>query len=139
MLNNGTKVRPVQITNRQNYSSLKTKAQNRLGQEFLVLWQQAHGAPQGTVSVTTSQNGVMLLIENAFSQAERTLARQSTDKRLQQYIDSLTHQIMPMLTSRVEQLLRQPIGFTSITSNIEQNCMMVFLKFDEPATSESEL
>lgn len=139
MFNSGTKLKSVQITGRQNNASLNTTIRDRLGQEFLALWQQAHGAPRGTVNVTPVHNGLMLLIENAFSQAELALAQQSTDKRLQQYIDSLTNQIMPTLTNRVERLCSQQIEATSITSNIEQNWMMVFVKFNKPALSKGNL
>jgi uncharacterized protein YbcI len=139
MLNNGTRVSSVQITGRQNNATLNANVRDRLGQEFLILWQQAHGAPQGVVNVTVVQNGLLFLIENAFSQAELALARQSTDNLLQQYIDSLTRQMMPALTTHVEQVMGQQIRATSITPNIEQNWIMVFMKFDEPVTSESEL
>ena len=132
MLNNTTILRSVEVTDRQNNGSLSTDVRDTLGHEFLFLWQQAHGAPQGAVNVTAVQNGLMLLIENAFSQAELALAQQSTDKLLQQYIDSLTHQILPALTNRVEQVLGQQIGATSVTSNIEQNWIMVFVKFGDP-------
>lgn len=135
MFGNGTKLKSIQVTHRQDNTSVNTNSWDKLGEEFLTMWQQAHGAPEGAVSVMAVQNGLIVLMENAFSQAELALAQQSTGNLLQQYIDSLTHQILPMLTSRVEQVSGQQIGTTSITSKIEQNWMMVFIKFDEP-TSE---
>lgn len=139
MLRSGSNFRPIQITRQRNNRSTNTKKWDALGQEFLTIWQQAHGAPDGAVSVVVPQNGLMILIENAFSQAELALARQSTDNLLQQYIDSLMRQLMPKLTTRVEQVVGQQIEATSITPNIEQNWMMVFMKFDEPTTSEDKL
>jgi hypothetical protein len=131
MFGNGAKLRSRQATHRQDETATNTSRWNALGQEFLTMWQQAHGAPQGVVSVMAAQNGLMVIIENAFSQAELALARQSTDNLLQQYIDSLTRQMLPMLTTRVEQVSGRQIGATSTTSNIHQNWMMVFLKFEE--------
>ena len=138
MIGNNAKLRPIKVNHQRNNISTNTKKWDILSGDFLSMWQQAHGAPKGMVSVTAVQNGLMILIENAFSQAELALARQSTDNLLQRYIDSLTHQILPILTSRVEQLSGQQIGATSVTSNIEQNWMMVFFKFNEPASPESK-
>lgn len=139
MLNNGTKVSSIQITGRQNNATLNANVRDRLGQEFLILWQQAHGAPQGVVNVTVIQNGLLFLIENAFSQAEMALARQSTHNLLPQYVDGLTRQMMPALNARVEQATGRQIRATSITPNVEQNWMMVYVKFDKQTVSEGNL
>lgn len=139
MCGNGTKLKQIQVTRRQDNTAVNTKRWDTFGYELLTLWQQAHGAPEGEVSVMTVQNGLMVLMENAFSQAELTLARQSRDNILQQYIDSLSHQILPILTRHVKQISGQQIETTSITSKIEQNWMMVFIKFAEPASFEDKL
>ena len=136
MLGNRTKLNPKQVNPQQGNSSISTKGWNRLGHELLGLWQQTHGAPDGAVSVMAVQGGLMVFMENAFSQAELALARQSTDNLLPQYIDGLTCQMMPTLTARVEQVVGQQIRATNITSNIEQNWMMVLVRFDEPTVSE---
>lgn len=138
MLRNGPKLRALDIIRQPNNISTHTKGWNTLGQEFLTMWQQAHGAPQGALNVMVVQGGLIVLIENAFSQAELVLARQSTDNLLHQYIDSLTDQILPLLTARLEQVTHQQVGTTSVTSNIDQNWIMVFLKFDGPASSKRE-
>ena len=128
MLSNGTKLRSMQLTYPRKNLSTGTNSWDTLGQKVLTMWQQVHGAPQGTVSVMTAQSGLMVLIENAFSQAELALAQQSTDNLLQQYIESLARQILPELSSQVEQALGRPIETTSITSDLEQNWMMIFVK-----------
>ena len=138
MSGNGSKVRSGQVAHRRNGTTTITTGWDTLGQEFLTVWQLAHGAPQGAVSVMVVQNGLMVLIENAFSQAELALAQQSKDNLLQQYINSLTRQILPLLTTRVERIMGQQMGTTSITPNMKQNWMMVFFKFDEPTSSEGQ-
>ena len=132
---NGTKLKPTQINGRRDDMMLNNKKHNMLGQEILTLWQQAHGAPHGAVSVMAVKSGLVLFLENVFSQAELVLVQQSTDNLLQQYIDSLTHQILSVLTSRIEQEMDQKIVATSISSNIEQNWMMVIIKFGNPISS----
>lgn len=103
MRGNGTSVKSIQVNDHQN-NSPADNWQATLGQELLTLWQQAHGAPLGTITVTSVQNGVLVFLENAFSKAELALTRQSTDTLLPQYIDRLINQILPVLTSHVEQL-----------------------------------
>jgi len=139
MLENGTKLKAIQVSHGEDNTSVTTERWGTLGHDMLTLWQQAHGVPKGAVSVMAVQNGLMVLMENVFSQAELALSRQSTDNLLQQYIDSLMRQLMPTLTTRVEQVVGQQIEATSITPNIEQNWMMVFMKFDEPTDSEDIL
>jgi hypothetical protein len=102
------------------------------------MWQQAHGAPEGAVTVMPVHNGLAVLVENAFSQAELALARQSTDNLLQQYVDSLARQTLPALTTRVEEVTGWPLGAASVTSNIEQNWLMVFIRFSEPGSSNND-
>jgi len=133
MLRNSPLLNPTLHQERSN--PVKAKKWDVLGEEFLTMWQQAHGAPRGAVSVMAVQNGLMVLIENAFSKAELTLARQSTDNLLQQYIDGLTHQILPVLTPRVEQVTDRQIEGSSITSNIEQNWLMIFFKLEALASN----
>ena len=131
MSGSGTKLKPTQINGYQNNTvlNLNNKKRDMLGQEILTLWQRAHGAPHGAVSVMAVKSGLVLFLENVFSQAELTLAQQSTDNLLQQYIDSLAHQIVSLLTSRIEQEMDQTVVATTISSNIKQNWMMVIIKF----------
>ena len=136
MVGNGTKPRTRQAAPQWSRTSLNPDI---LGHEFLDMWQQAHGAPHGAVAVINAQNGLMVLIENAFSQAELALAQQSTDNLLQQYIDSLTRQVLLLLTGRVEQVTGRSIKETSITSNIEQNWLMLFIRFDKTVSPGSKL
>lgn len=130
MFGNSAKFKSTQALQQRNTLLANARGWDVLGREFLTMWQQAHGAPQGAASVIGVQCGLIVLIENAFSQAELALAQQSTDNLLQQYIEGLTRQILPMLTSQVEQAVGQQVESTNITSDIEQNWMMVFLKFD---------
>ena len=134
MLGNGTKARSIPAIRALNTPALTTEGWEMLGQDILIMWQQAHGAPQGEVTVMTVHNGLVVLIENAFSQAELALAGQSTDNLLQQYVDSLARQVLPALTSRVEVVIGRPLGAASVTSNIEQNWLMVFIRFNESAS-----
>ena len=131
MSGSGTKLKPTQINGYQNNMvlNLNNKKRDMLGQEILTLWQQAHGAPHGAVSVMAVKSGLVLFLENVFSQAELVLVQQSTNNLLQQYIDSLTHQMLSVLTSRIEQEIDQTVVATTISSNIEQNWMMVIIKF----------
>jgi hypothetical protein len=101
------------------------------------MWQQAHGAPQGAVTVMAVRNGLVVLIENAFSQAELALASRSTDNLLQQYVDSLARQTLPALITRAEEVTGWSLGAASVTSNIEQNWLMVFIRFGEPGRSRN--
>ena len=122
MCGNGTNVKSIQAVD--NW-------QATLGQELLTLWQQAHGAPLGTVTVTSVQNGLLVFLENAFSKAELALSQQSTDSLLPQYIDRLTNQILPVLTGRVEHLLGRKTTTAGVTSNIEENWMMIVIRFQK--------
>ncbi len=117
------------IHNGHPHTALVNNWQSVLGQELLDLWQQAHGAPQGTVTVTSVQNGLVVFLDNVFSRAELALTQRSTDNLLQQYIDRLTNQILSVLSSRVKQLSGRQTTATSVTSNIEQNWMMIFVRF----------
>jgi len=136
---NNINLKSRQTTPQQRNPTVNIERWDTLGYELLALWQQVHGAPEGAVQVIASQNGLLVFMENVFSQAELSLARQARDNVLEQYIDSLSHQILPTLTSRLAQLSDQQIGTTSITSNIEQNWMLVFIRFDEPIISEDNL
>ena len=123
-------VKSTQVNGHQN-SSPADNWQATLGQELLTLWQQAHGAPLGAVTVTSVQSGLLVFLENAFSKAELALTQQSTDNLLPQYIDRLTNQILPLLTSCVEQLSGRKTTTASVTSNIEQNWMMIIIRFEK--------
>ncbi len=129
MIRDNTGLDTFQITDLANEAVKNTTELDNLGQKLLAMWQQAHGAPEGVVTVTSSQNGVVVLIENAFSRAELVLAQQKNDMLLQKYIDGLTHQMLPMLTKQVETVTGKSIRSTSINFDIEQNWLMVFLKF----------
>jgi len=85
---NGTKLKPTQVNGRRDDMMLNNKKHNMLGQEILTLWQQAHGAANGDVSVMAVKSGLVLFLENVFSQAELVLVQQSMDNLLQRYISS---------------------------------------------------
>ena len=137
MLSNGTRVRPKPESQALDTPVTITKGWENLDQDILVMWQQAHGAPRGAVTVTAVRSGLVVLIENAFSQAELALASRSTDNLLQQYVDSLARQTLPALTTRVQEVTGWSLGAASVTSNIEQNWLMVFIRFSEPASINS--
>jgi hypothetical protein len=137
MLRNGTNVKPIPDTQALDTPVTTTKGWETLDQDILVMWQQAHGAPQGAVTVMAVRNGLVVLIENAFSQAELALASRSTDNLLQQYVDSLARQTLPALITRAEEVTGWSLGAASVTSNIEQNWLMVFIRFGEPGRSRN--
>lgn len=130
MTNNGVNLKSKQSTTQSDISSIIQQRVGIIEQKFLKMWQQAHGTSQGTVTAMVGQSGLMLLLEQAFCQAELALAQQTKDSLLQQYIDNLIDQILPLLTDYVEAETCQPVQATSITSNISQDWIMVFLKFD---------
>ena len=74
------------------------------------------------------QHGLIIFLENAFCRAELALAQKITDNLLQQYINNLAYQMLPMLTAQVEVVMDQPVEATSVTSNISQDWIMLFLQ-----------
>ena len=130
MRGNGIREKSIQVDHHPE-NLPENNWQVTLGHELLNLWQQAHGAPLGTVTVTSVQNGLLVFLENAFSQAELALVQQTTDNLLPQYIDRLTNQILPVLTSRGDQLSGRKTTTASVNSNIEQNWMMIIIRFDK--------
>lgn len=125
-------LKPQSTIHQQDRAFMGPENWNRIGQDLLELWQQIHGAPEGAASVMVVQSGLMVFLEKPFSQAELALARQSTDNLLPQYIDGLARQMIPVFTDCVKTAIRRQITASSITSNIEQNWMMIYVKFDEP-------
>ena len=103
-----------------------------LAQEFLTIWQQAHGAPKGTASALIGTDSLAVLLERAFSRAEHSLSRQSDSPGLlQQYIQRLVDQIAPNLAGRVEQVTGRRVLTTSLNTNIEQDWVIIFFKLGD--------
>lgn len=104
-----------------------------LAQEFLTIWQQAHGAPDGTASALIGADSLAILLEHAFSRTEHSLRQQRSDSAdlLRQYIHRLIHQIAPKLAGRVEQVKGRRVLTTSFNSDIDQGWVIVFFKLGD--------
>ena len=136
-MNNGSMLNTKPVFQQSNQALLAQKKLDSIGEKFLSMWQDVHGAPEGTVKVMVGQNGLMIFLENAFCKAEIVLAEKEEDRLLQQYINHLTEQMLPILTDHVEETINAPVKATSITSNIGQEWIMVFLKFTTQNTFQT--
>ena len=100
--------------------------------ELLTVWQQAHGAPNGTASALIGPDNLAVLLEQAFSRAEYSLSRQPANADLlQQFIHRLIDQISPQVAGRVEQVTGRRVLTTSLNSDIEQDWVIVFFKLGD--------
>ena len=61
---------------------LEEKVIKHLQQNFLLAWQEAHGVKSGKASALIGPDHLVMLIDNAFSRAERTMASEKPGKAL---------------------------------------------------------
>ena len=95
---------------------------NQLAQEFLSAWRAAHGFQSGSASALTGENHLAILIEGAFSQAERKLAEtQNGEVLLREYALELLQQICAEKQNLIHQATLREVSTSDVSVNLERD------------------
>jgi uncharacterized protein YbcI len=108
---------------------------DHLGDRFLKAWMEANGVTDCQAKVLTGEGGLAIIIEGAFTQAERLLAeRRPAENPLRHYVNALMNVILedeiPSLTREVGQKI---MSFGN-DINFEKGWVMWYVKLEEPRT-----
>jgi uncharacterized protein YbcI len=100
-----------------------------LAEQFLQSWQEAHGTRSGSVSLLIGEDSFALVIEDAFSQSEHTLAaRPEGHTLLQQYTEGLLGHVYAQLIPKIETRIGCRIISTATSPNPRAGWVMAFFK-----------
>ncbi len=95
---------------------------DQLAQELLAAWSSAHGFDAGSARALVGEDRLAILIEGAFSEAERKLAEdQNGEVLLRQYAVELLNQICQEKYSLIQQATQQEVITSDISVNAEKD------------------
>jgi uncharacterized protein YbcI len=110
---------------------LEEKVIKHLQQNFLLAWQEAHGVKSGKASALIGPDHLAMLIDNAFSRAERTMAGEKPGKALlRQYALELLNQICNEISLEIEETAGCKIRSRDVNVNLDENQVMVIFSFE---------
>ena len=112
----------------------------KLAQDFLKAWQDAHGVKSGRVCALSGSNHLAIIIEDSFSQAERKLAEgQSGETLLKQYAIELLNQISDQMSDRIERATGRDVLSSDLIVNPDSDQVVFTFRLSraasKPATS----
>jgi uncharacterized protein YbcI len=101
-----------------------------LAGEILKAWQAAHGVNTGKASLLVGPNQIAVLIEEAFSKAEKKLAEGQTGKELlRKYSLELLNQICTDMKVRIESAVGSTMKDSDVIANPDADQVMFVFKF----------
>ena len=110
---------------------------NSLADEFLAAWQIAHGYAAGHARVLDGPEHLAILIEGAFTQAERKLAQEPQGlDLLREYVLELLQQISGELAVRIEDVVRRPVRASDVNVNLKADQVMFIFSLDGDEKSQ---
>lgn len=102
-----------------------------LAQVLLQAWQEAHGVRLGEASSLVGPDQLAILIEGAFSQAERKLAQdQSGEALIRQYAKELLNQICEERLAQIERAVGRRVLSSSVNVNPELDQVLFIFKLE---------
>ena len=114
-------------------------ALDRLSQDFLAAWHDSHGFKAGNASALIGPDRLAILIEGAFSKAERKLAEAQTGENLlREYASELLNQICETMMTRIEQAAQRKVLSSDINVNPDADQVMFIFKLEENERSSSK-
>lgn len=103
-----------------------------LAEQILEAWLEANGASECELDVFTGKDGMIILIQNAFTRAESLLAeRRSTDNTLREYIKSLMNVIGEEQILSPGKVARRRVDSFSTHANLEQGWVMWLIRLHD--------
>ena len=105
---------------------------DRLAQDFLMAWREAHGFRAGSASALIGPDHLAILIEGAFSQAERKLAEaQSGENLLREYATELLNHICVTMINRIEHAAKREVAASDINVTPDSDQVMFIFKLGD--------
>jgi uncharacterized protein YbcI len=96
-----------------------------LAEELLLNWHLAHGVKSGKENILIGIEHLAILVDHAFSQAERKMAEtQEGEALIPQYALELLNQICDDRESRIEDITRKKILSCDVNVNLDANQVM---------------
>jgi uncharacterized protein YbcI len=112
------------------------EALDLLAQDFLKAWHDAHGFCAGSARSLIGPERLAILIDGAFSKAERKLAEaQSGETLLREYASELLNQICATMIEQIEQVIGRKILSSDINVNPDADQVMFIFKLEEERDS----
>lgn len=109
----------------------KKKVIARLEEELLRAWQSAHGVKTGKASALVGSERLAILIDDAFSRAERKMAEaQAGEMLLRQYALELLNQICNETSLNIELEIGRKIRSREVNVNLDANQVMFVFRFE---------
>jgi uncharacterized protein YbcI len=106
---------------------------DQLASRFLESWVQANGVSDCRVAALTGDGCFVILIEGAFTQAERLLAqRERADNPLRQYLNGLMKVIGEETISADRKIAGQQVRSVGTDVNFEQGWVMWYVRLADP-------
>jgi len=113
---------------------LDRKIVTALENDLLDAWQAAHGVRSGKASALIGPDRLAILIDDAFSQAERVMSEAQTGETLmRQYALELLNQICDEKSLDVEQAVGTKIRSRDVNVNLNANQVMFIFTFEKEA------
>jgi uncharacterized protein YbcI len=105
---------------------------DHLAQDFLTAWQNAHGFSAGSARSLIGPERLAILIEGAFSKAERKLAEaQSGETLLREFASELLNQICAAMLEKIERVAERKVLSSDINVNPDADQVMFIFKLEE--------
>ena len=107
-------------------------ALDRLSQDFLAAWHDFHGFKAGNAYALIGPDRLAILIEGAFSKAERKLAEaQAGENLLREYVSEVLNQICETMLTQIEQAAQRKVLASDINVNPDADQVKFIIKFEE--------
>lgn len=114
---------------------LKDRTLNQIAKEMLTAWQENHGAKNGQTYAINGINFVVVLFEDAFTQAELHLAEQEMGQNdtLNRYVNCLLDHICREQKPAIEEIIGRNVISTSVNADPSAGWAMCLFKLMENA------
>ena len=114
-------------------TQISAKEVEQIGQDMLLAWQDAHGTSCGKAHVILGKDSLNVSLEDAFSPAEREVAKQEKGRQvLSDYAQQLMQPICEQEAERVTAVLETRINNTSIQVDPVAGWIMCIFRLADP-------
>lgn len=105
------------MTTTQGYLQKKEDVTlTNIGRELLLAWRRAHGTDTGTAHTMVGPDGLVVVIEEAFTKAELLMAEQQRGGEiLTRYVRSLLAHVCQEQASQVETAVNKRVACTAVS------------------------
>ena len=121
------------MTKQPNTHSTETDLPDRLAERLLTAWQEANGTPTSRVSIFPGEAGFIILIDEAFTQAERMLAKDGNARNtLRLYVRDLMRVIADQELALLGPALGQDTHSCRTDANFDNRWVMWYFRLNNP-------